>query len=290
MLLAVFPVVFIAETLTGGSTSHYRTRGFVNDLCYYFILGYSGLLDLMGAAPAYLAGVIFYRKFPFLVLHLNGWPLACRYILWWVVIDFIGYWSHRMFHEIPLLWPLHATHHCQEVLTFPGANRVHPIQNVTDYCLKLFPLMMLGAQPQIGFLLTFVLRTIPDAFQHSEVSWRIGPFYRVFVSPAFHSFHHSPEVRYHDRNYGLSFSFWDFLFGTGIDEPVRNHVYGVHGIHWGGPVSQLLKPFPMMIEVWRAMSWRCLCPVSVRLAVAPKGDRTGRVDLNPEPRLSLPEG
>jgi sterol desaturase/sphingolipid hydroxylase (fatty acid hydroxylase superfamily) len=43
----------------------------------------------------------------------------------------------------------------------------------------------------------------------------------VLVTPQFHRVHHSIEPRHRDRNFGLTFSIWDHLFGTqyrGYDE------------------------------------------------------------------------
>jgi sterol desaturase/sphingolipid hydroxylase (fatty acid hydroxylase superfamily) len=52
----------------------------------------------------------------------------------------------------------------------------------------IIPLLLLGAPPRvwapIGFAQWFL-----QAIQHSELNWRLGPFYRAIVGPVFHSIH-----------------------------------------------------------------------------------------------------
>ena len=36
----------------------------------------------------------------------------------------------------------------------------------------------------------------------------------IFISPAQHQTHHSIDAKHYDKNFGLIFAFWDWLFGT----------------------------------------------------------------------------
>jgi sterol desaturase/sphingolipid hydroxylase (fatty acid hydroxylase superfamily) len=38
-------------------------------------------------------------------------PLAVQVVMVLLTADFILYWEHRMFHESPKLWRIHAVHH-----------------------------------------------------------------------------------------------------------------------------------------------------------------------------------
>jgi sterol desaturase/sphingolipid hydroxylase (fatty acid hydroxylase superfamily) len=235
-----FCLIYTIETLTRERTSQYRTRNFWNDLAYWFYYS-SGTHD-------FLVNV---ALFSFLGAQIAGWNLhlerrldpVTHYILYWIVLDFLGYWTHRLMHAHPKLWAFHMLHHSQETLTFATGVRIHPVENVIYYAIKFVPLAVMGGAPAVWVPLQYVLRLIPDFFQHSEIAWKMGPLYRVLVSPTFHSFHHSLDPRYFDKNFGISLSCWDFLFGTGVDEDKRNHAYGLDGVRWPTFREQLWNPF-----------------------------------------------
>lgn len=44
--------------------------------------------------------------------------------------DFCKYWTHRIMHEWPSLWPFHAVHHSAEVLTPLTLARAHPMEMI----------------------------------------------------------------------------------------------------------------------------------------------------------------
>jgi sterol desaturase/sphingolipid hydroxylase (fatty acid hydroxylase superfamily) len=87
-----------------------------------------------------------------------------------------------------------------------------------------------------------------EGLQHSDLKWRYGWLYPLFVSPIFHAIHHSPERSRHDSNYGKILSVWDYVFGTMSvgERPAR---YGVAGTDM--PVSfcgTMVAPF---LSLWQ---------------------------------------
>jgi sterol desaturase/sphingolipid hydroxylase (fatty acid hydroxylase superfamily) len=245
--LFCLPIIYAIERFTGQKTSQYRTRNFANDTFFFVVINSSGILNLFFAVPAMVTGWVLVHTIPLHPLPIiEKLPLALRYLTLWMAWDFIGYWLHRLFHASRLLWPFHAMHHSQEVLTFAAGDRVHPVEQVVHYTFKSIPTILWGANPVIWFPISFFLRSFLDNLQHTEIPWRYGPLYRVFVGPAFHSFHHSVEKRHYDKNFGINFAFWDFLFGTGIDEPERNRVYGLDEPYPETLTSLMLEPFQRM--------------------------------------------
>lgn len=244
---AVFCLIYTIERCTGERTTQYTTRNFRNDLVFWFYY-HSRVHDFV---LSLLIVSFLEQKCAFLRLPLDGVSPLVRYVLYWVILDFFGYWCHRMMHANCYLWALHLTHHSQNILTFPTGIRVHPLENVFGLCVRFIPLMMLGSQPKIWLSIDFVLRMVPDAFQHTEIAWRMGPLYRLLVSPSFHSFHHSVKPEHHNTNFGISLSCWDFFFGTGIDEPERARTYGIHGVSFPTLRSQLCEPLRMIYRLYR---------------------------------------
>ena len=110
----------------------------------------------------------------------------------------------------------------------------------------IIPLLLLGAPPKVWLPISF-LQWFLQAIQHSELNWRMGPLCRAIAGPVFHSIHHSPDPKYFNKNFGMAFSFWDFLFGTAVDAPDRCRIYGVAGLNVPETIlRQFLVPFRML--------------------------------------------
>lgn len=106
-----------------------------------------------------------------------------------VLIDFIGYWLHRAFHQRKL-WPFHAIHHSSVELDWLAAARVHPINDILNKSLQAMLLVALGYKPVLlaGTLPFFTVYAI---FLHANVKWSFGPLRAVLASPCFHRWHHA---------------------------------------------------------------------------------------------------
>jgi sterol desaturase/sphingolipid hydroxylase (fatty acid hydroxylase superfamily) len=241
----LFVVVAICEVLSGARLKRYASRNFLNDTLYaLFYQG--GIYSLFVYEPFFHA---LRPKLAILDLHLLAkWPAYGYLPIYFVVADLFGYWMHRLQHT-RFLWPFHSVHHSQQTLTFITFYRFHLIDFFMAQVVGTIPLLLLGAPPHvwpaIGFGQWFL-----QAIQHSELNWRLGPFYRAIVGPVFHSIHHSPEPKYFNKNFAMAFSFWDFLFGTGVDAKQRCTVYGVTGLAMPETIfAQCTMPFRMLYEL-----------------------------------------
>ena len=238
-----FVTVWAIERFHNTRSSHYRSVNFLHDLAYtiYYRSGIGRLFTLG------LIGVVVYWVEP--VLQVLEWnlldeiPMIPRLLIWLVIADFINYWVHRLQHTNSFLWAFHSTHHSQEELTFASAGRFHPLDNFNTTLLFLIPAAILGARPENLIPVSIVL-SISVALQHTQVPWRLGPFYRVFVTPHFHSFHHSKSSPH--SNFGGFFSVWDYMFGTvkTAEHPAQD--LGLIDITHPTLMSSLYMPFVML--------------------------------------------
>ena len=97
--------------------------------------------------------------------------------------------------------------------------RFHPVEQLIASIIMLAPLLVLGV-PTVSWLPMVMVMNAFESVQHAQLDWTYGPLYRVFVSPVFHSIHHSTDRAHYDKNYAKIFSAWDFLFGTAVaNEP-----------------------------------------------------------------------
>jgi len=174
-------------------------------------------------------------------------PLLLTLLLW-LGADFASYCSHRLHHQIQLLWPLHAVHHSAEVLTPFSAYRQHPLAHVSAIVINssligviqgilvgtLDPGTMVISIAGINAL--FVLANFAMAnFHHTHLWISFGPVLeRILISPAQHQIHHSTNPMHFNKNYGHTLALWDWAFGTlyvirgkeeitlGVDDPQKD--------------------------------------------------------------------
>lgn len=140
---------------------------------------------------------------------LVGEALAVLILL--LLVDFLRYWEHRFQHRF--FWPVHALHHAETNLS-AATSYGHPLQFVSGFLLISLPLSLF----EIGSVLTpiwvSVVVVFMEFFIHSPTHLGAGWLRWLIVDPAYHRIHHSIEERHFDRNFAVTFSFWDRLFGT----------------------------------------------------------------------------
>jgi len=174
------------------------------------------------------------------VLALPQW---LQILLILVVGDFIGYWTHRVFHS-RALWPFHAIHHSSEELDWLSSVRLHPVNEIASRVCQALPFVLLGFSPTVvAAYLPFL--TFYAIFEHANVSWRFGPLRYLIASPEFHRWHHTKEEEGLDKNFAGLFPVFDVIFGTFYMPKGKYPTqFGIHGetvptTLW----AQLLYPF-----------------------------------------------
>jgi sterol desaturase/sphingolipid hydroxylase (fatty acid hydroxylase superfamily) len=129
-----------------------------------------------------------------------------------LILEFTVYWRHRAEH-LPLLWPIHATHHSDEAVTWLTLLRKHPLSHVFSKLVDSIPLVVLGF-PLWAVLAATLIQTFWGFFIHADLPWTLGPLGKVLISPAAHRLHHIDDEVLKDRNFGGVLSIYDRLFGT----------------------------------------------------------------------------
>ncbi|MHB1544201.1 MAG: sterol desaturase family protein [Gammaproteobacteria bacterium] len=187
-----------------------RTRGFFGNL----LLAPLGSLASRILIPAGL--VLFAASWNWGLLHwLDLDPLAAI-PLGVLVLDFIIYLQHRLFHRIPWLWRLHRVHHSDLELDVTSGIRFHPGEIFLSTLVKLAVIALLGLSAP-AVLVFEILLNATSLFNHSNLvlgaSWD-RRLRRVVVTPAMHEIHHSAWPGELDRNFGFNFPWWDRWLGT----------------------------------------------------------------------------
>ena len=148
----------------------------------------------------------------------NGFGPVAQQPLGWLVLevlvagDFVGYWTHRLFHS-SRLWKIHAVHHSSTELDWLSSVRVHPFNQAINSAISVAVLVALGFPLDImkGYL-PFII--IYGVMLHANVPWSFGPLRYAIASPRFHRWHHTSEDHGMNKNFAGLFPLFDLLFGT----------------------------------------------------------------------------
>lgn len=251
---AVFAGVLLLEHLVPAADGQpLLSRGLRQDAVWIFLktLAHSSLL------PIYVLFLQheYDRHLGFLTIHaVESWPLPARVLLGVLAGDFLFWFTHFVRHKVPSLWYFHAVHHSQRELNFFTEYRVHPIDDLFAFTIGIVPLFMV----QNGFttiLAVVWIRHWHTRVYHSNIRTNLGWLRYLIVTPQSHRVHHSILPEHHDRNFGLTFSVWDHLFGTqhrrydeypetginDLDFPCEQDRFELAGL--SNLLGQLLYPF-----------------------------------------------
>jgi len=144
-----------------------------------------------------------------------GWLRTALHFLFLALLaDFLAYWRHRFEHRV--FWPIHSVHHSPAELH--AANDIgHPLQVIYATLFITIPLSLVGVDgPAMPVALGLLIGAM-SVMIHSPVRFHLGPLRRFVVDNRFHRIHHSLDEKHFDKNFGICFSCWDYLFGTAYD-------------------------------------------------------------------------
>ncbi len=142
-------------------------------------------------------------------------PLA-GFLLLLLVAEFIGYCTHRIYHRVSWLWPIHAVHHADTSLDVSTSFRNHPLEPILTIPLITPAVVLLGVTPAVAVIYRFFVIGIA-VFGHANIRLpeSVDRILRIFIiTPDFHRVHHSSEQRFTDSNFGTMVPWFDYLFGT----------------------------------------------------------------------------
>uniref|UniRef100_A0A5F8GL74 Alkylglycerol monooxygenase n=1 Tax=Monodelphis domestica TaxID=13616 RepID=A0A5F8GL74_MONDO len=109
--------------------------------------------------------------------------LPCDSLWMWYLtffgVDLCYYWSHRMAHEVSIIWSLHQVHHSSEDFNMSIALRISVFEVYISWVIN-----------------------------------KLGPLEWILNTPSHHRVHHGRNRCYIDKNYGAVLVIWDRIFGT----------------------------------------------------------------------------
>lgn len=242
--LAVVPVLFLLvvpfEKLFPRHRQKLRRPQLGTDIAYALA---GPLLSGIGIAAAVVVAIVSLAWLPGLAIRpLVGMiPPAIAPFVGIALFDLAIYWTHRWYHEVPILWRFHAIHHSPDQMDWISGFRNHPFDGTLIAPAFVF-LVAAGFSAEFTGVLAIV-QFVLGIFLHANVRWRLRPLHRVVITPEFHHWHHANEPGAINSNYSVFLPAWDLIFGTYfMPKHRRPQVYGVTEYIPPGMVAQLCHP------------------------------------------------
>ncbi len=252
-VLAVYPAIALLERLVPAERDWNRRHGDVTTDAVHLLLSGTlaqGVFQATLGVAALHAGMALSARWG-LTLWPAGAPLAVQLVLAVALAELGHYAFHRLSHEQPLVWRLHAVHHSARRLYWLNATRFHFLDIFALIALQFTPLLLLGVGREALLAYTLFAATYGQ-LQHMNVRVRPSALDWVFSTPTLHRWHHSVDPREGNTNYGAILIVWDLVFGT-FRRPARpfDATLGVAGRpdFPEGWLAQQLSPLGR--RVWR---------------------------------------
>ncbi|WP_010178513.1 sterol desaturase family protein [Aquimarina agarilytica] len=150
------------------------------------------------------------------IINITEWPMWSQLLVFFIVLDFLQWFTHTLLHRYLFLWRFHKVHHSVKEMGFAAHLRYHWMENILYKPLKTFGVMLLGGfEPEQAYIVHFIAIAIGH-FNHSNIKITWGPLKYIINNPVMHLYHHAyvlPKGTY-GVNFGISLSLWDYIFKT----------------------------------------------------------------------------
>jgi len=210
--------------------------------------------DVLGLSIAIIS-------YGWLVEHLTIYKVQSSWLLYviaFLVLDFSGYWVHRLAHSVNFFWNNHIVHHSSEEFNLACALRQSISVYFRIYAFLLIPAALFGV-PQQVIAVVGPLHLFAQFWYHTKHIGRMGVLEYIIVTPAHHRVHHAINPEYLDKNYGQIFIFWDRMFGTFQDELADiPAVYGVtRPVRTWNPIKiNFMHMWLLIKDAWHTKNWK----------------------------------
>ncbi|WP_273566689.1 sterol desaturase family protein [Maribacter halichondriae] len=150
------------------------------------------------------------------LLNMGDWPGWLQLTVFFVLLDFVQWFTHILLHRYEFLWRFHSVHHSVKEMGFAAHLRYHWMENILYKPLKILGVMVIGGfEPEQAYIVHFVAIAIGH-LNHSNIKITWGPLKYIFNNPVMHLYHHAYTLPKGSKgvNFGISLSLWDYLFRT----------------------------------------------------------------------------
>lgn len=180
---------------------------------FVFSIVISGFYKIIGL----LINDLGFSKTSLSIVDISNLPNWLQLLVFFIVLDFVQWFTHVLLHKYNFLWRFHQVHHSVKEMGFAAHLRYHWMENILYKPLKTLGVLVLGGfEPEQAFIVHFIAISIGH-LNHANIKITWGPLKYVFNNSVMHLYHHAqvlPENRRQGVNFGISLSVWDYIFKT----------------------------------------------------------------------------
>jgi sterol desaturase/sphingolipid hydroxylase (fatty acid hydroxylase superfamily) len=190
------------------------------------------------------------------VFHMEA--TIFTYIVAFIIIDFYGYWTHRIAHQVNFFWNKHAIHHSSEEFNLACALRQTVSSFINLFTFLLIPAAIIGV-PTSVIVITLPIQLFSQFWYHTKHIKKMGFLEHILVTPSHHRVHHAINPEYLDKNHSQIFIIWDKLFNTFQAElETAPPVFGItRPAQTWNPIRINFQHLSLLIsDAWRAENWK----------------------------------
>ena len=198
--------------------------------------------------------------YPYLLETLALTEIKATWLVWvvaFIVIDFAGYWNHRLNHKVNFFWNQHVIHHSSEEFNLACALR-QSVSNLLGYFpFLLIPAALVGVPNEVIAILA-PIHLFAQFWYHTQHIGKMGWLEYIIITPSQHRVHHAINPEYIDKNLGQILSIWDRWFGTFQDE--LDEVPPQYGVlkpaeTWNPVLINFQHLWRLIKDAWRTKSY-----------------------------------
>ena len=167
------------------------------------------------------------------IFHHTQIPSLIIFVISFLILDFVMYLQHVIFHFIPVFWRFHRVHHIDQDMDVTTGFRVHPLQAIVTFIILAVTVLGLGI-PFSAIVAFEISVTAILMFNHGNISYptKYEKWLLTFIiTPEMHRVHHSSTPNETNSNYGFIFPWWDKLLGTYRAQPAAGATHMTIGLN-----------------------------------------------------------
>ncbi|MBA6156906.1 sterol desaturase family protein [Tenacibaculum sp. S7007] len=186
----------------------------------FFLLNLIVLIALSNTAAEVfndILGIVGLSITNFKVFDINTFPYWARLLVFFIIIDFVQWFTHTLLHKYEFLWNFHKVHHSVKQMGFAAHLRYHWMEPVVYNSMKYIPLAIMGGFTAQDVAIVHFFNITIGHLNHANINWDYGWLKYILNNPRMHIWHHAkelPKERQHGVNFGITLSIWDYIFKT----------------------------------------------------------------------------
>jgi sterol desaturase/sphingolipid hydroxylase (fatty acid hydroxylase superfamily) len=186
----------------------------------FFLLNLIVLIALSNTAVLFFNDVLAILNLSianFQLFDIKTFPYWARLLVFFVIIDFVQWFTHTLLHKYQFLWNFHKVHHSVKQMGFAAHLRYHWMEPVFYKSMKYIPLAIMGGFSAQDVAIVHFFNIAIGHLNHANINWDYGYLKYILNNPKMHIWHHArelPKGRKNGVNFGITLSIWDYIFKT----------------------------------------------------------------------------